>query len=315
VHRKSLLAGLLGPLLAWGVLEAATHTGWWADQVRAGPVGTVHHARALLDAEPDADVLVIGSSVALLNVRPDRLSDQLAAREGRRPTVVDAGVNGSPLAVTAMFTDRLWDTPDPDGRVVLVVAAADLADRIPIRRVRAYDIGLAGRLFSPSELWAERDEHLDAALGAVSRAWHQRFLPRTLVDHHLHPPPHDHPREIRSLPARPQRLVSLRKVHRAMTFSDDSANARGLEHLAERVRASGRSLYIVPAPQDPGLVGRPFHHEVVSRLAKNGSRLGYRLVLPTEWPVWTSAHFRDPIHLAPQGQRPFTDGIAQLLAR
>ncbi len=315
MHVRSLLAGLLGPLLAWGALEAATHTAWWDAQLLAGPTGTPHHAAALLRAEPNADVMVIGSSVALLDIRPDRLADQLEAREGERPTVVDAGINGAPLAVTAMFTDPLWDSPDPDGRVVLVVTAADLADRIPIHRVRAYDAGLALRFFEPADLWRDRADHLDALLGSVSRAWSQRFVPRTLLHHHRNPPPYEHPRDIESRRSRPHRLVSIRKNHRNMSFSDDNENRRALDHLARRVAASGRQLFVVPAPQDPDIIGRPFHHPVISGLAQQASALDYTLVLPTEWPVWTREHFRDPVHLAPRGQRPFTDGVAGVMAR
>jgi len=265
--------------------------------VERGTPGSAPHADALL-RRSDAEVAVIGSSVALLDIRPQLLADELGVE------VVDVGILGAPVAVTAMRSRALIGTEVR--RFVLVVAGADLATEVPARRIRSYDPEVALELFGWRGLLAERDVHLDRLLGWVSVAWRQRHLPRKL----FFAEPGIHPRDRRSTEGRGELLRRARERHRALEWTETSANARGLVRLATRLHEAGRELIVVPAPQDPRVSGDAVDHALIGLLAALEARAPFRLVVPSGWPVWKSKHFRDPIHLAPEGQRLFTRGLA-----
>ncbi|MEZ4321444.1 MAG: hypothetical protein R3F61_28490 [Myxococcota bacterium] len=303
MHLRTLLGALLGPLLAWLACEAALRTPAWDALVAAGHPGSPHHARAMLRTHPDAEVAVIGSSVALIDVRPELLERELGQ------AVVDAGVMGAPLVGTAMLVDDLLASPAHT--FVLVVAASDVAEEIPLRRLRAYDPHVALDTLGWSHVLAHREAHLEGLAGWVSLAWRQRGVPRDLWVRWDEP----HPRDLERVPAADAIALRLRAKHEQLTWDATSPNARALVGLARRLEADGRELIVVPAPQDPRISGRAVRPELVALLAELASTAPFELVIPARWPVWEIAHFRDAVHLAPAGQEAFTLGLARALER
>lgn len=303
MHVRALLGALLGPLLALLASEAVLHTAWWDAQVLKTSAGTADHARALLRTHRDAEIVVTGSSVALIDVRPD----QLEARLGRR--VVNAGVLAASLASTWMAADELLAT---DAKTfVLVVAASDLAAEVPPRRLRRVEVDEAVALFGWEHAVAHRDRYLDWGLGDVSLAWRQRHLPREVLAGSEAVHPRDKPRDTSA----DARALLLREKHADLAWATDSPDATALRRLARRMRAEGRDLVVVPAPQDPRITGEPVRREVLALLSDLARDEPFELVVPTRWPVWRPAHFRDAVHLGVDGQRAFTDGLAAALER
>lgn len=275
---------------------AINATPWVWTQLHPFKRGSVFHAEATARLARSPDLVVVGSSVAHIDVREEEIDDALGA------TSVNLGIDGADLRTTTM---QLHDLLRLDPQVVLLVLEPRSLFVDPDRgEPRLYDARVAPYLYDLGDLLTDRTFHLQGALGTVSAMYRLRNAPRRRLTGRTFGREID-PRDLP--PLRPEgKARTISRVHTnfeiVRTGKRSDADADALCFLARALREADVDLLVAMAPVHPAVLADPSHPKRV--LAELADRCAFEII-ETDIP-FEDSEFRDATHLLVPGQHRFT---------
>jgi hypothetical protein len=313
-----LLLGPLGALVATDLLIARATPFWeWVAREFPRRLDDDYLGEALLRTLPPGrqNVVLLGNSRADDGVDTTALERRFEARglRFRNFTVV-----GSGIVDQAMRAERIAAL-EP-GVVISMVDAAALRPDGWLDETFSYDASAALAIFSPGELIGETGFHVAGLAGqlhvlarhrtslqnsALVRLGRETFLGVRLALMRG---------AVRAIEAEPNEVVAWLKNKEPDPYPN--ASTRALAFLARRMRDAGAKLIVVEAPAHPILIAPAVHarverfREFVSALA---AEEGFTFVPATRLEALDTEHFRDLIHVNPDGRARFTATLADSL--
>ncbi|MCA9607891.1 MAG: hypothetical protein KC619_19915 [Myxococcales bacterium] len=277
--------------------------------------GTLPAAEGRLRATPreDAEIVVLGSSVAVYDVYDEVLTEALD-----RP-VVNAGIMAASVCTSAMFVD---DVIERRPRTVAFVMGPRDLEVCKMREGGGspFDLDVAWHA-AGLELVTD-EEWLATALGGTSVLVRYRRLPQLMIEGRHTPGWRFHPRFGTAMhgPALEARAERVAARIRDATYDGESPSVRALERFVARVRATGTEVVLVPAPTHPrvvelatGQVGTAWHEGQIRSMRRVAERLDVRFAPPEALGDYPAGAFLDTSHLGPRGQAPYTRALAAAL--
>ncbi len=258
---------------------------------------------ALRSADPsDVDIVVLGSSLAVVDV-----SEPMISRETGL-SVLNAGVLAMPPIASTMYLD---DVLALNPSTVILVSGPRAFGDLEIPKAAPFDWRIAVSAL-PLSGWM-RSDVLSAALADVSDAYRLRAVPRMAWDGTLADRDVLASARHRADDERFTHLAEVRaaEVDRTPTVTDGPAS-RAVGALVDRCTAQGVSVLLVAAPVHSSLLGTPgvwFHPPHVAEMRRVAEQHGAETLVPDQPGLWRDSDFRDPLHLAPAGQRRFTEAV------
>lgn len=251
----------------------------------------------------DADIVVLGSSLAVVDV-----SEVMLERETGQ-TVLNAGVLAMPPIASTMYLD---DVLALEPKTVILVSGPRALGDLELPNASPFDWGIAASSL-PVSAWT-RSDVLSAALADVSDVYRLRNVPRMAWDGSLAEYDRGAAERPRADDKRFAHLAEVRAVEvaRTPTLTDGPAS-RAVGALIDRCHAQGVFVLLVAAPVHSALLGTPgvwFHPPHLVELRRVAQVHGASVFVPDEAGLWRDSDFRDPLHLAPAGQRRFTELLA-----
>jgi hypothetical protein len=262
---------------------------------------------ALRSADPnDVDIVVLGSSLAVVDV-----SKAMVERDTGL-SLLNAGVLAMPPIASSMYLDEVLALGP--STVILVSGPRAFGDLI-LPDAAPFDWRIAASAL-PVSGWM-RSDVLSAALADVSDVYRLREVPRLAWDGAL---ARRDRRAADHFRADDDRFARLgrgwgRDLVETPTVVDGPAS-RAVGALIDRCTAHGVSVLLVAAPVHSDLLGTPgvwFHPPHLAEMRRIGELHGASVLVPDETVLWRDSDFRDPLHLAPAGQRRFTEAVVAAL--
>jgi hypothetical protein len=274
----------------------------WVQTADDGSDLAVLGALRTADAE-DVDIVVLGSSLAVVDV-----SALMVERETGR-SVLNAGVLAMPLIASSMYVGEVLALRP--STVVLVTGPRAFGDLI-LPDETPFDWGIAISAL-PASAWM-RSDVLSAALADASDAYRLRTVPRLAWDGTLAEREISASDRHRADDARFARLARRRgqEVVDTPTVVDGPAS-RAVGTLIDRCTDQGVNVLLVAAPVHSALLRTPgvwFHPPHLAELRRIAELHGAAVLIPDNEGLWRDSDFRDPLHLAPAGQRRFSQAVA-----
>ncbi len=259
---------------------------------------------ALRSTDPaDVDIVVLGSSLAVVDVSAVMIKRETGL------SVLNAGVLAMPPIASSMYLD---DALSLHPSTVIVVTGHRAFGDSELPSASPFDWRIAASAF-PVSAWM-RSDVLSAALADVSDAYRLRDVPRLAWDgslaewkgraSNLHRAEDD---RFAVLAARPEWSAA------STPTVVDGAASRAVGALIDRCTAEGVSVLLVAAPVHSELLGTPdvwFHPPHVAEMRRVAEKHGASVLVLDQPGLWRDSDFRDPLHLAPSGQRRFTQAVA-----
>ena len=254
----------------------------------------------------DVDIVVMGSSVAAVNVSEHMLSRFTGQK------VLNAGVLARPITSTCMSIDDVLAL-EPKTLILVTGPRAfsdpDLSTNSPFNARIAWETyGVRGLL---------RGDVLSASLGQVSTLYRLRGIPRRIWEGTFEGDgilPENRPTWERKAFRRIGRNAA--RTLREEPVVPNGATSRAVQSMIALAEEQGVRVFLVPAPNHPIVFAVPqqYYREThVAELARIADTTSATLIGVEQFPEWTGELFRDPTHLGKPGQRAFTESIAAAL--